>query len=181
MEKGSCTICRSLNTLKQQRSDPESVFYICPVCGRYQITENALYNWSIDKNKMSSYLFYNGFKTKDNPTIDYRYYTTLEKEKCDEYVSEFKKGVNGHGHPVHLDKDIINSWYPRSFSEKINMILLKLDEMAEYVGQTIDVTMPELYGMMFVKRFSDDGKCELKKKEINDQVYYFLEYLNKKE
>ena len=44
--------------------------------------------------------------------------------------------------PVHMDQDIISLWFPKSFSQKIDMILLKLNELTDFVGQDIMLDVP---------------------------------------
>jgi len=76
-----------------------------------------------------------------------RYYTTAEKETCDELQEE------GKGHPVHIDSEIVEAWYPRSFSEKIDLILLYLHKHAPHIGQTIQFSAQKLYSFLFIDRY----------------------------
>ena len=177
METIICPICGYPEAESQVQYDPMTIFYMCPICGRYEFSETEMIRPSLDKKKLGAFLYYKGFRRKDDWSVEYRYHTTLSKEKCDEYVAEFKSGNNTHGHPVHMDNDIINSWYPRSFAEKVNMILLKLDEIADYIGQEINITKYELYGLMFVERYKSDGKTVFAEEEMNRQAFFFFNYL----
>ena len=173
----NCPVCGAPNAQKMLDYENDRVFYMCPICGRFQFTGDEVWKRSLDKNKLSSFLFYNGFHANNNYT-ELRYHTTLEKKKCDEYVMELENGKHNHGHPVHMDNDIIDAWYPHSFTEKIDKILLKLDEMSDYVGQKINISKYELNGLMFVKRV-DSERNDLSEEEVKHQVDYFIEYLNK--
>ncbi len=64
-----------------------------------------------------------------------------------------------------MDNDIIHAWYPTSFAEKIDMILLKLAELSDYVGQEIKISKYELYGLMFVEHYKSGEKEMLADKE----------------
>jgi len=177
MDTIECPVCGYPNAEKQATYDPVTVFYVCPVCGRYEFSETEIMKPSLDKKKLSSFLYYKGFRRRKDYSTEYRYHTTLSKEKCDEYVTEFKNGNNEHGHPVHMDNDIIQAWYPMNFAEKIDMILLKLAELADYVGQEIKISKYELYGLMFVERYKRDGKEALSDDEMNKQAFFFENYL----
>ena len=164
MDTIECPVCGYPNAEKQATYDPVTVFYVCPVCGRYEFSETEIMKPSLDKKKLSSFLYYKGFRRRKDYSTEYRYHTTLSKEKCDEYVTEFKNGNNEHGHPVHMDNDI-------------DMILLKLAELADYVGQEIKISKYELYGLMFVERYKRDGKEALSDDEMNKQAFFFENYL----
>lgn len=62
-----------------------------------------------NKNHLASYLAYHRY-SNDN-ALEYRFNTMLSKEKCDEYKRDFESGKNTHGLPVHMDNDIVESWY----------------------------------------------------------------------
>jgi len=173
-----CYVCGCPNVFHQVNPDPMSSFYDCPVCGRYELTESELMKPSLYKNKMNAFLFYNGFRRpKSGLTSELRYYTTLDKETCDMYVSELKKGNNTHGHPVHLDNDIINAWYPKSFTEKIDMILLQLDLISDYIGQEVTIYKYDLFGLTFVELYKSDGKEELSDQDMIRQAFFYINYL----
>ena len=177
MEKVKCPVCGCTDAERYANSAPVTFFYICPVCGRYEYTEDEITNPSLNKNKLGSYLYYNGFRNRGDSSA-HKYHTTLAKEKCDEYVSEFKNGNTDFGHPVHMDNDIIDAWYPRSFVEKINMILMKLDDISEYVGQEIKISKYELYGLTFVERYIRNSEDVMEENEIVQQATFFTKYLN---
>ncbi len=134
-------------------------------------------NSSLDKKKLSAYLYYKRFNNGWKKATEYRYHTTLDREKCDVFVGEFRRGNIRHGHPVHMDNDIIEAWYPRTFAEKVDMIMLKLNELADHVGQEIVISKYELYGLTFVDHYESDGKTELDESEMNRQLFFYMNYL----
>ena len=177
MDKKECPVCGCLNVEKQTNYDSMTVFYECPVCGRYELSETIKMQSSLDIKMLAPFLYYKGFRRRKDLSTEYRYHTTLSKEKCDEYAQEFKNGDIKHGHPVHMDNDIIRAWYPVSFAEKIDMILLKLADLTDYVGQEIRISRYELYGLMFVEHFKPDGKELLSADEMNKQAFFIENYL----
>lgn len=125
-----------------------SVFYECPTCGRFQLTPRG--KKLINNSKLAHYLFHNRFSC-NNPS-EYRYYTTLSKEQCDKYNEEFNNGDTTNGRPVHLDEEIIDNWYPKTLSERVDRILLRLDSFAKYIGQTVFLDDEELLSLLFIER-----------------------------
>lgn len=176
MNYKQCPVCGS-QASAQQIYDPFGIFYICPVCGRFEITDSG--TALINNPQLQSFLFYNCF-IDDNIT-EYRYHTTLSKETCDEYKKDFDEGNNTHGHPVHMDSVIIDNWYPKTFADRVDYILLYLSKRAMHIGQRVTLKIEELYGLLFIDR-----------KEINtfnrqmeprqdfvcqDEAYYMLDFL----
>lgn len=171
-----CPVCGKRDIAKQYCHDPESVFYDCPVCGRFEFSmENDTFS-EFDKNELASFLFYEGFRNGKGK-IEFRYHSTKSRESCDTYVEEFKKGNNIAGLPVHMDKDIVTLWFPKSFSQRIDMILLKLNEMTEYVGQPIKLDVPSFLSCMFVKRYDQNGQIIEEDQELTKQAFYMTSYL----
>ena len=179
MTNEKCPLCGGRASKKMMNDENVKyvgMFFNCDVCGRYGLTADELEARTIDWDKLRIFLYYNGFRATEKNWPEYRYYSSLPKEKCDAYNLEFKKGINEHGCPVHMDKDTVDAWYPRSLSEKTDMILLKLDKIAEYIGQEVVFSRLELYGLMFVKRYKTE-KDEFSEEEMDSQANFFIEYL----
>lgn len=173
-----CPICGT-PALKQEDYNSDSVFYDCPVCGRYEF---AMKNWKLPKfneNHLGAYLVYNGFL---NNGSEFRFFTTKEKEWCDEWKEKFSKGDYTHGHPVHLSVENVENWYPKTFAEKIDYILLYLNSHIQHIGESVNFKGKEIYGVLFVDRFDyKDGKY-IKREitQMQDQVKFMREYLKEK-
>lgn len=172
-EKKNCPVCGTackIFAVQNRFAD----FYNCPVCGRFELEYSDRFNY----NKLAPYFVYNGFK------FDGRYYTSLNKELCDKYEEAYKKGDRTNGRPVHLDDEIIQAWYPKSFSERIDLILLYLNKKTKHIGQQVQLEYNELLSVMFVDRKEyigfeesldscknrNDGDCE-------HELMYILNYL----
>ncbi len=62
MENCKCIVCSS-DASKQSDYDDLVVFYVCPVCGRYEIHfDLSSDEIDFDLNQLGSYFIYNGFK-----------------------------------------------------------------------------------------------------------------------
>ena len=178
-EKGKCFICGKDDIYKQCDYDKDSVFFTCPVCGRYELYASDITYNKIDKDKVAPYFFYTGFDNHElwDKDIEYRYYTTLPKEKCDEYnIQEDKKREN-HGRPVHFDEEIIDKWFPKAISQKIDFILLKLNELTDYMGQNIQISKEALFSCTFVKRYNASDN-QYDEKDILRQAIFLMTHLN---
>lgn len=122
MEKTvKCPACTSnADYLPQSNFD----FFTCPVCGRFEL-KHPYESCSFNRNHLASYLVYHCYKNYDNSIeTDYRYNTVRSKQWCDQYRKEFDDGTNSYGRPVHMDSEIIEAWYPKNFSERVDKILL---------------------------------------------------------
>jgi len=70
----------------------------------------------------------------------------------------------------------IEAWYPQTFSEKIDTILLGYSKLSKYNGSLIDINSEQMYSAYFVKRYNSDGS-ELSEDERYMQAKFFNEYL----
>lgn len=123
-------------------------FYKCPVCGRFELKANES-SKELNCNHLASYLVYNGFPSDD--LSESRYYTVLDKEACDEL-----KTNPDNGRPVHIDGQMIENWYPETFSERIDRILLYLDKHTQHMGETLSLNRKELTGVFFVDQWEGE-------------------------
>lgn len=177
IEKKDCPVCGSSANFNSNL-DTDNVFYVCPVCGRYELTVQEIRDFP-DYAKLASFLYYNRFKSDDD--IEYRYHTTMSKEKCYKYNQDFERGNNTKGKPVHMDKDIIDSWYPQSLAERIDCILLRLNALTKHIGQSIEIGNIELFSLLFIDRKERKnvyGSIELRnEEECNKEALYMLDAL----
>lgn len=184
IKTGECAVCRT--TVEIYRAGGTwSSFYTCPVCGRFELYDlDAFQNEA--GNRLAPYLLYHRFRNEG--AIEYRYNTPLDKEICDKYNSEFNEGKNTHGRPVHMDVDIISAWYPKTFSERIDLILLYMHNRIPHVGQFVSLGMQEVFSMLFVDRMErkqseiqQNSYSWIWRNEIDceDEANYMLDYLQK--
>lgn len=128
-------------------------------------------------------LLYHRFEFND---VEYRYHTTLGKDICDKYKKEFEAGNGTHGHPVHMDVDMIENWYPKTFSERIDYILMYINAHTPHIGQEIAWNFPEMLGALFVDRYEIDKSYPLTNSikqsprdedDCTKEAEYILKYL----
>lgn len=174
----ACPVC-GLEITSDRDARKSSTFYCCPVCGRFEISDVSSIECSAG-NQLAPYLFYHHFSIEN--LQEYRYHTTLDKRICDEYKKEFNEGNNVQGYPVHMDAELISTWYPKTFSEKIDLILLRISELTPHMGQYITFGMQELFGLLFVDR-KEKTSCDASIWEwrdvtaCEDEAEYVLKYL----
>ncbi len=172
-----CPLCNSKAT-SHPNYEKDTIFYTCPVCGRYEI---SVFH-KINHNYLASYLIYNRFEDCIN---EYRYHTTLDKELCDKYREDFEKGNNTHGRPVHMDEEIIENWYPKTFSERIDYILLYLNNRIKHIGQQQSFEYSELLSAFFIDRKEQNKSsannanewCHRDDDDCENELKYMLDYL----
>ncbi len=159
-----------------------AVFYPCPVCGRFELEGSDHFN----KNQLAPYLLYHAFK--NSIATEYRYHTSLDKETCDRYRKDFDAGKRDHGRPVHMDTDIISAWFPKSFSERVDYILLHLGIRTLHVGQGVDFCNSELLSWLFIDRHDVSPEyynpkilkhTQRDREDCNHEVQYMLDYLQR--
>ena len=169
---------------KHMNYDADLILYDCPVCGRYEISIDYIQQ-NHDRNRIMHYLYYHHFVQHNMQ--EYKYNSCRSKEECDNYKKEFENGNNIIGIPVHMDYDMINAWYPKSFSERIDLILIKLNSLAKHIGQSVPLCDEALYSLMFVDvyEFNDsimapNGEwIKRKKGHLILESDYMIDYLNK--
>lgn len=179
-----CAVCRT-NVEMQRNIGQGSSFYICPVCGRYELYDLDSFENEVG-NQLAPYLLYHRFRNEE--AMEYRYNTPLDKETCDKYNDEFNAGKNTHGRPVHMDADMISVWYPKTFSERIDLILLYINNRIPRIGQFVSLGMYEVFSMLFVDR-KEKKQSLFQQKSVRwnwreeiaceDEANYMLDYLQK--
>lgn len=142
-----CPVCKSEATYQPDNKRDLS-FFMCPVCGRYEFGENNVFN----ENHLPSYLFYNAFMKTMLRGVERRYHTSLSKEKCDEYRKGYEQGDISNGFPVHMDNEIVEAWYPKSFAERVDDVLMYICAHTEHVGQQISISFYGMLSLLFVDR-----------------------------
>lgn len=174
-ENETCYVCGT-PAYVQHITKKEQNFLTCPVCGRYEYYVQVAELTDFDLNHLGAYLVYNGFHEGIN---EYRYFTTMSKEDCDEYKKEFEQGERTHGCPVKLVKENIENWYPKTFSEKIDYILLYFNSHIKHMGESIVLKKEETFSCLFVERYDyESGGWKKRSDEaMKAQANYMIDYL----
>lgn len=181
-----CPACTS-NVYTSKQNGYE--FFECPVCGRFELKWPVEY-CAFNRNHLAAYLVYHSYKN-DATKIksEYRYHTVRDKEWCDEYRKKFQQGNKSQGHPVHMDKSIIESWYPKTFSERVDNILLYIAHHTEHIGQSLQLPVNQLLNVLFVdKQILDENVfsktrgqwIERTSDEFIPEANYMLRFLKEK-
>lgn len=146
-----CPVCGNDAVLHLNYSK-NLVFCECPICGRYELQATGAAS-KFDLNHLASYFVYHYFSNMNATVIEYRYHTVLEKDECDRYNEEFNKGKNSAGRPVHINNNIVETWYPKIFSERVDNILLYFSTKAKHIGQTFSLAYEEMISVLFIDRY----------------------------
>lgn len=146
--------------------------YTCPICGEYFASDawsscyiykkdgrKCIGNEEYDVDKLKSYLFYH--KGEMRPyLVSEKTFANLDKE---EFVNIYN-----------LTPMMVESWYPKTFAEKIDKILLKIYQIGGYDGAYVVIgeTIEELF---FCQDKSANGVY--KGQDKNVQVEYVFKFL----
>lgn len=175
-EMAKCVVCGSQSS-KTVNYETDRVFYECPVCGRFELGLSDL-SHGMDYNRLAPYLAHNRFDSQR--VIEYRYHTTLDKDTCDQYRQQFDSGNKQHGRPVHMDAELVDAWYPKSFAEKIDKILLYLDLKSKHIGEMVELSREEMLSMLFVDRYEHDTYGNISERDedsVEREARYILNHL----
>ena len=180
--KVKCPVCSTQAIMSPIDLFETLIIYTCPICGKFEGEGNDPFK-DIDLNQLGSYLFYNRHLGNSSATED-RFYTTLDKKSSDSYNEIFKDSNVRKGHSVHIDSDIIENWYPKSFAERTDMILLYLGSQIKHIGQFYALNMQETFSLLFIDRYenidnttTNDKNVARKRSVCLDEAKYMLDFL----
>lgn len=141
-------------------------FVECESCGRFNINTYSISEANkFDKDKLASYLYYNGKINQPIKTTSGYFYNFIGNEE------KFKKEHKENPYCYYVTKDIVENWFPKTFSEKVDMFLQGLSYRVKFLGDKITLTLEQLYSACFVIRDKND--------EITrSQLCYFTNYLH---
>lgn len=145
-------------------------FYHCKACGKIAVAYSAeqLYQGT-EQDQLMSYLYYNNQNKRDNDGNDRVAFIG------DRDIFESIKNEQPYWY---VDKDIVRSWYPQQFSDKVDVFLLNLAQRQNYISEAIQVLSDEKNSALFVNRFSArNAEEEIGEEKQGQQRSYFLCYL----
>ena len=120
-------------------------YWHCKGCGYFYITESASIkihdnrNW-IDKNKVACFLFYDNIINSEL------------RESSPIYIHPSDGGFvadNQGGKPRIATEVDIENWYPKTFAEKIDKILLLLSRKSKFEGHKVSFSHREIKSLFF--------------------------------
>ncbi len=166
--KGKCRFCGSISEFDND-SMHDIVYCECPVCGTYMLMPSFHHllesEYSEESYKVSCYLFYTNTKRIING-IESRIRFLGTKREYDYY---FKPGY------IHVTLEMIDSWFPRTFNEKIDMILLSIANRTKNYGDSAAILPEEIISCCFINRYQ--GGKKLDDGFIKQRRDFYIDYL----
>lgn len=157
---GNCIFCGKELVYSQHNDNTH--FYECSSCGRFLLSEEILLNPSLSiknmKSEFASYLYYN--KVEDRCFF----------VGTNEGHSNYLRG-NPESTSMLLTKEMVDAWYPKTFADKIDLILLKLQEKSKYDGAPISIDDD----VLFLK--NDNSSSKTLDEDIECQKNYIINFL----
>lgn len=163
MNKTDCPICNS-NANYTADYTTNHDFIDCPTCGKYYMKVDDYEGKPSDKDMLASFLFYNG--TIINSEISFCFISTDD-------INTVHK--DNFPNVIIINNDVVENWYPKTFSEKVDLFLLMMAKRSNYIGDLILFTDDQLLSACFAIR-ENKGVLELLT-QLKQQCEVFLDYL----
>ena len=126
-----CVLCGAMSEVKYEYG---FVMTQCPDCGRWIMHQVKFDRLSIEqKNKIKSYIFYHKKEKGD-------YFIGTENE-----FKDYQACIVPICDTQFLSLNIVNAWYPKTFADKIDLILLKLAEFSNFQGDYVTISNELLF------------------------------------
>lgn len=151
----------------QYQEDFTHMFVTCPSCGRFEFQAFPDTVGSKIKDKIASYLYYTG---KVEEHADYRFYNFVGSRSA--FDKQFEKYPWCH----YASTAEIEAFYPKTFAERIDRILLGMAKKSLFFGDKIVLSKSQLVSAMFVRRFDNKGKA-VDEKTIDYQLSEVGKYI----
>ena len=158
-----CPICGLTDVHMESDNHGDYYYYSCQRCGKFfapyidfdKKDVRGFYPFfNFDFEKLKSYLFYH--QSKNRPVI-------CSKEYFDEGNYEGWKNY------YNLTPEIVENWYPKTFAEKIDYILLYLSKKNNYLGKEIVLSSDDVQKLYFCET-NEDANIILQIKYINSYL-----------
>ena len=78
-----------------------------------------------------------------------------------------------------LSMEEVDAFYPMTFSDRIDKILLAISKRTSYVGDTVAYSVNEMTSLLFVNRYGDDNQ-PLENHQIECQRSHLANYLRER-
>lgn len=167
---GTCPVCGCKETSIDRRASTSSEFVECSCCGRFEISDFVIENNTVDIDKLASYLFYNGNLSQPLKGVNEKFFNFIgTKEKYDE---KFEK----YPYCYHVTNEIVENWYPKTFSDKVDKFLLCLAEKSHFLGDVANFTDEQLLSACFVNRHPLGPMVDILDTDFT-QCHFLLEFL----
>lgn len=168
MEDGKCIFCGK----DVESNGGENKIYKCKGCGNYYISDNfrlmsRKFESEIINNlysKFATFLYYN--------KKEHLVYFIGEEKDYQKYIKNHKDSQM-----ILLSKEIVDNWYPKTFAEKIDKILMRIYEDTNYLGNEVVYEDKDILKLFFVKNFYKNNSKEIMNLLEENEVKYIVEYL----
>lgn len=164
-DKKKCPICGALGAdlWRKEYNAPFDV-YECSECGCFWVGNSHIADdFKIDKEKLKCYLFYHQGDLR--PVICNKEY--FNKHITDEDVDVYN-----------LTPEMVENWYPKTFADKVDLILLKLAELSAFDGDYINIGT--IHNRLFFT-MNKKSKGITEGSEKNVQADFVQDFLEKQE
>lgn len=151
MDSINCPFCGK--SIELYKTDEQiHIPFICETCGNFIFKhynhETEYKGWH---DKIAAYLYYH----KSEDMLDTPCFFIGEK---DYYEKHYEKDSR----VKYVSLDVIENWYPKNISEKIDRILLQLEKLSDSYGAEIKMDVENFASMSFVKRYFNGQFSPLK-------------------
>lgn len=170
--RSKCYVCGNSNNSYDDSYLDGHIHMGCCICGQYILPERVanILDKTKEENKfnIASYLFYN--KTKG-----YDIFIGSQQE-----YNEFAL-VSANSNVKLVTMEQIEAWYPKTFAEKVDKILLYFNKRAKDFGEIREYTYIDLTCVLMVYLHSDFdvGNINMLETPAYTQIKYYLDYLEK--
>jgi len=163
----NCPLCNHNKCSKDTDNKTNSTHYNCEMCGEYVIQSG--YYYDINRDKFISFLYYNHEKLNPKYPNKKKIYILGSEELLNSYREKYP---NSHL----LTPEIIENWYPKTFSEKVDLFLLNLYNKSKYMGDNVTIPFEEAENACFTVRSTGESNGN-----TIEQVNFFIKYLKEQE
>lgn len=170
-----CIICGNLDaqlsdSLHDNQLDDYQYCH-CPSCGRYIIPDSSYFLFDnsasygnsdlYDKDKLCKYLVYNKINNR-NAFIG-------TQQAFDKYIR-----LNPQSEAFLATAKMVEIWYPKTFVERIDYILLYLAKQTKFIGESLQISLNHISRLFFFENEVGDDN-------YNKELRFLMRYLSRQE
>lgn len=156
-----CLVCGSPIDEEMSSYDGERCFFECPICGKYILPITS----TIQRRNRTCHDF--GAVFDGEKLASYLYHYRVE-DRCafvgtESALEQYKK-QNPESIAFLVEPKAVENWYPKTFKERINFILLRLAKQSKFIGGSVKVEIEEFNPLFFLTNLpkSADWQREVK-------------------
>jgi hypothetical protein len=116
-------------------SEENEYYYDCHLCGKYTINTFAV---NFNKHKTACYLYYNNMENKE---LDNQRFIRLRPSQQTDVIKD----------EITITEVDVENWYPKTFQETVNIILIAVAKMSKGFGAKIFLSEKEFAQLFFIE------------------------------